>query len=109
MPNNNTPREIMSALIEGRKPTRRSDSVYVGTVQWGDHECPAIFSYGPHFPMAVKNGPDWGVTTDRYSRTTSMHMSGVRTALTDAGYHPCDRSVFHVNGTTFERWSKHRA
>jgi hypothetical protein len=46
-----------------------------------------IFSYGYHFPIAVRLNSNTAVFTSRnYSRTTSMHKGFVRRALETAGY-----------------------
>lgn len=41
-----------------------------------------VFSYGPHFPMAVYDGADgvnkWFVNGDKYSCTTSKHQGQLR-------------------------------
>lgn len=110
MASTRTPREIMSALIEGRKPQRRSKSVYLN--QWNDDSSPfdwgydAIFSYGPHFPMAVYLASDRIlVNTGRYSMTTSIHQSGVRESLSEHGYAPTDETKTY-RGHTYQVWTR---
>lgn len=44
-----------------------------------------IFSYGYHFPMAIKWGSKYLVNTDKYSMTTSRQQSKLRTALFNVG------------------------
>lgn len=105
MASTQTPYEIMSALIEGRKPQRRSASVSIGVYhsQQEPRGLPAIFSYGQHFPMAVHEGCAWWVNTERYSQTTTMHQKGVREALSEHGYRPTGDTMT-IQGMTFERW-----
>lgn len=46
-----------------------------------------MYSYGPHFPLAVITGDrEATVNSDRYSQTTSCHAGAVRGALAIAGY-----------------------
>lgn len=33
-----------------------------------------VFSYGEHFPLAIKEGPGWRYNADRYSRSTSRQQ-----------------------------------
>lgn len=44
----------------------------------GDHYI--VYSYGPHWPLAVWNGRYWMVNTEKYSRTTSFQSGICRTA-----------------------------
>lgn len=68
-----------------------------------------IYSYGYHFPMAVKsNDGAILVNSDRYSMTTSHHQSALRTVLGVAGYAPVGPSDYRypTRGYTFERWER---
>lgn len=40
-----------------------------------------IYSYGPHFPLAIRLHGRVYMNTDKYSRTTSKHQSQLRFAL----------------------------
>ena len=40
-----------------------------------------IYSYGKHFPMAIRKGDKTYVNIDKYSQSTSRHQSYVRSAL----------------------------
>jgi hypothetical protein len=53
-----------------------------------------IYSYGRHFPMAVKldNG-DIVVNEERYSVTTSKHQGALRTVLGICGFGPTDEML----------------
>lgn len=104
MASTQTPRDITCAMLSGRKPSRTSASVLIGTYHFADADCPAVFSYGPHFPMAVKMRHGVLVNTDKYSTTTSIHQSGAREALRQNGYRPTDRTIEH-NGHTFAIWT----
>ncbi len=98
MASTTTPREIMSALIEGRKPTRRSKTIHT-LIEDGRE---IIMSYGQHFVMGYRQGGDWYVTDAKYSATTSTHQRGVREALYDHGYQPTDET----NAAGYTRWSR---
>lgn len=81
-----TPQEIASAWIDDRRPTKRLDSMYAGSFRLDGQDCPALFSYGPHFPLAIKTAAGILVNADYYSRTTSRHQRATAFALGDAGY-----------------------
>ena len=99
-----TPREQMAALMAGRSPRRRSKNVIRGRLTHEEAgEVPALFSYGPHFPMAFKVGDGWAVNLGKYSVTTSTHQRGVRAALEAAGLRPTGRLIDHGQ-MTFEVW-----
>lgn len=67
------------AWLKGQESPRSKGSVY--------SEGDTIYSYGKHFPMAVKEGANrvW-VNPDTYSRTTSKHQSALRGTLAMNGY-----------------------
>lgn len=62
-----------------------------------------IFSYGRHFPMAIKCTPGIRVNEDRYSVTTSRHQGALRTVLGVAGYEPTD-VLTEYQGHTMRLW-----
>ncbi len=124
MASTETPREIMNALIENRTPRRKSKTVYSSTYRGRGRtgstsfeRTKAIFSYGPHFPMAFEQDGIWWVNTERYELTgmvksyrddyprlrrklsysamTEIHKKGVVEALREHGFTP--------NGATIER------
>lgn len=43
------------------------------------------YSYGRHFPLALRLGNTYIVNTDKYSKTTSRHQSLVANALLNKG------------------------
>lgn len=46
-----------------------------------------IYSYGRHYPIAVRNGPKVAyVNSDKFSATTSKQSGYVRSALIGAGF-----------------------
>ena len=45
-----------------------------------------LYSYGPHFPVAVIRGSRAFFNSDGYSPTTGRHKSLARSALQDAGF-----------------------
>lgn len=53
----------------------------------------AIFSYGDHFPMALKND-DGSITVNQEKRsiTTAKHLTMLRNSLSDAGYVPTNEA-----------------
>lgn len=68
--------EIVEAYANG-KEFGQANSIFIGGK--------AIYSYGSHFPMALrKNGNEYLINTDKYSRTTSKHQSQLRQALSKA-------------------------
>jgi hypothetical protein len=66
-----------------------------------------IYSYGRHFPMAIRCQDETGtrmlVNEDKYSVTTSKHQSAVRTVLMDTGYAPTNETL-ELNGFTMRVW-----
>jgi hypothetical protein len=53
-----------------------------------------IYSYGRHFPMAVKIAGDRiAVSTEKYSVTTSRHQSALFSTLRSAGYAPTEEMI----------------
>lgn len=98
-----TPQEIMTALIEGRKPTRTTKNVITA---WDGNQ-PAIYSYGDHFPMAVKDERGYWVNESKYSPTTTRHQKGVQLALLYAGYAPTiETKPDRFRGWTMRLWTK---
>lgn len=112
----------------------RPDPSYIGNV---DTTGPgrALYSFGPHFPLCIEDGPAYWVNSDNYrpsqadryaagwgpavrspkfSPTTAGHARSVTDALTKAGYAPTDRTqVITTENTsgyptpyTFVLWSK---
>lgn len=91
---------------------------------------PAVFSYGYHFPLAIKatelDYPDaWWVNRDRYegerdwgnyyaygqprrspsySRVTETHRDGVEQALRAAGYNPTPHTM--TSGYQYRLWAR---
>jgi hypothetical protein len=65
----------MRPLIQRQQPFK-SGNVYAEV----HHGLYAVFSYGPHFPMAVKSEQGWLINKDRYSPSTTIQQSktGVR-------------------------------
>ena len=62
--------DFMAGMHEGRR--------------YGGHlfiEGRAIYSYGYHFPIALRLIDGWVFNTDKYSVTTSRHQSLVKTQL----------------------------
>lgn len=93
MASSETPREMMAALIEGRRPKRRVRTVLYGRAYHPAYLgqpvcCSAIFSYGLHFPMAIRDKVNdaWFVNMARRGITTAAHQRGIREALVAAGY-----------------------
>lgn len=73
-----TNRETMKAWVDGKKRGRNAK----GTVFF---EGDVIYSYGPHYPLAVrapgKSGPFFYVNKDKYSVTTSRHQTELLSAI----------------------------
>jgi hypothetical protein len=63
----------------------------------------AIYSYGRHFPMAIKFKAGIRVNEDRYSVTTSKHQGALRTVLSVSGYEPTD-VLTEYQGHTMRLW-----
>lgn len=83
-------------FVHGQRTRRSAGTVYCAyvTLWTGGPEPirhmpsrPAIFSYGEHFPMALRR-PDGTILVNaaRYSATTSKHQSALRHVLATAGY-----------------------
>jgi hypothetical protein len=52
-----------------------------GEWEWADNKSMrqyVVYSYGPHFPLYINSGGMWFENSDRYSRTTSRHLSLAR-------------------------------
>lgn len=43
--------------------------------EWASRDCYAVYSYGYHFPMYAKIRGEWYRNKDKYSVSTSRHMS----------------------------------
>ncbi len=54
----------------------------------------AVYSYGPHFPLAFHNGKFWILNTERYSQTTSKQSGICREACVN--WVGCDKA-FIIN------------
>lgn len=76
-----TPLRQVPALVAAQKPFK-GNSIYAERVG----EFYAVFSYGRHFPIAIKrqtvNEP-WIVNSERYSVTTSKHQGKVAVGIGD--------------------------
>ena len=62
----------------------KGNSIYAKVVG----EFYAVFSYGRHFPIAVRrrdNTEPWLVNEDKYSPTTSKHQGYVRRGIAESG------------------------
>ena len=68
--------EVYSAFISGEYPKGKNYSNETVFFE-GD----TIYSYGYHFPMAIKMNGFYLVNADVYSNTTSKHQSNLRSAL----------------------------
>ncbi len=76
------PLRDVPALVRGLRPFK-ANSMYAERVG----EFYAVFSYGPHFPMAIKRltvDEPWLVNGGRYSVTTSKHQGKVAVGIGDA-------------------------
>lgn len=62
-----------------------------------------IYSYGTHFPVAIKKGCCYIFNTDKYSQTTSCHQSGVRAAINMNG----GEVVKEVDTETINKYIRH--
>ena len=78
-------RELCEVFANRSKPRGKASALYF--------DGPVIYSYGPHFPAAVIRGTRAFVNSDRYSPSTSRHMSAVRAALDRAGFTITERDT----------------
>lgn len=90
--------EVAEAFAKGRGP-KKAYSVYRQPCSEGD----IIYSWGSHFPMAVKNNLDktYLINGDRYSVSTSKHQTYVRRAIAD--YNKGDYNSLIVPFTALRR------
>jgi hypothetical protein len=65
-------KQLMQDYVDGAT-YGRSASVYI--------QGQAIFSYGPHFPLAVRTSEGYLVNKSKYSVTTTKQQSYLKTAL----------------------------
>lgn len=77
---NNITNVQAAAFIARRAAFRTGNETLYGNTH-GDWY--VVYSYGPHWPLAAFHAPTgtWFVNEDKYSRTTSRHLSVVRRAL----------------------------
>lgn len=80
--------DMTFALAIGQSHKQPEASVYAGQLDGNL----AIFSFGPHWPIAVRVSPpfeshvNWLVNTGTYSLTTSQHTSAVKRGLERAKF-----------------------
>jgi hypothetical protein len=88
----NTSCKITRDWLDGKKRTVKHANIHVGV--------DAICSYGDHFPMVIKtDDPDVMLVNDnKYSVTTTTHQTGVRIALSEAGFKPTDEPIPEQRG-----------
>jgi hypothetical protein len=77
-------KDVRSAVAARRE--FKGNSIYA---QW-EEDAYVVYSYGPHWPLAIyiPHLELWFVNTDKYSSTTSRHLSSLR--LSD--YVACDKA-----------------
>jgi hypothetical protein len=72
-----TNRNVAAAFAKGQAATSNNKQLFTdGRV---------IYSYGHHWPIAIRHNGTVYVNEDRYSMTTSKHTGMVRAALAYAG------------------------
>lgn len=71
-------RTIAADFAAQKKSAGKGSSFY--------YEGNVLYSYGPHFPVAVIRGTRAFFNSDGYSPTTSRHKSYAQSALQSAGY-----------------------
>ena len=69
---------IIRNFADGKYRHRQSCNVFM------DNTCTALYSYGEHFPLAVKVGDTAILNGDRYSVSTGRHQSNVRSIFSGA-------------------------
>lgn len=64
----------------------------------------AIFSFGRHFPVAIKTGPkEAQFNTDKFSATTSKQQSEIRRNLTANGFKLKNVNTQQIKQTAFNK------
>lgn len=96
------PTRVAAALLEGQN--LRMTNAFIGTFQ----NAPAMFSYGYHWPLIVKDGDGYMVNDSKASVTTSKHRTQALYALEAAGYAP-QAETDTAHGFTWTRWARARA
>lgn len=64
--------------VEQREPFKGSNIFGVYSLMDADNEVYTVYSYDTHFPMFVYANDMWFENEDKYSRSTSKHMSQAR-------------------------------
>ena len=64
-------------LVEARQPFTGSNLF----AEWSG-EVYAVYSYGYHWPLIVHKGGEWFINEDKYSQSTSCHLTHCRPRLT---------------------------
>jgi len=75
---------------------------------------PAVYSYGPHYPIAIAEDDMFWLNEDQYilpsgkkSPTTTGHRNLVQRVLAAAGYRPsAETTTYPATGYTYRRWRK---
>jgi hypothetical protein len=71
-----------SEYVVERKPFHGSNLFGVFTLLDADQEVYVVYSFDTHYPMYIHTNGAWFENEDRYSRTTSKHLSQARPSST---------------------------
>lgn len=83
-----TNNQVIETFVKQTKPKAKSST---GALYFEDG---TIYSYGPHFKIAILKGFNKAViTTRRYSVTTTRQTNAVRVALYRAGYQLTEKEL----------------